>query len=78
MPDKIKIVHEGRGGYVEYDGFRYTIDHVDQGCFCIHFPSGNRHKKLQAHFDALTAFAESREPKWYVGTRSKRFSRDES
>ena len=68
MSDEIKVVHEGRGGYVELEGRRYTIDHVEGGCFCIHFPNGHRHKSLQDHFVRLTAFAESRDPKWYVGS----------
>ncbi len=28
MSDKIKVVREGRGGYVEYQNLRYTIDHL--------------------------------------------------
>lgn len=67
MTHHIIVVHEGRGGYVELDGYRYTIDHVEAGCFCIHFPSGNRHKALEGHRSKLIAFAESRDPKWYVG-----------
>ncbi|MEZ5986112.1 MAG: hypothetical protein R3B94_09190 [Hyphomonas sp.] len=78
MSEEIKIVHEGRAGYVELEGYQYTIDHVEAGCFCIHFPSGNRHKDLQDHFDRLTAFAETRDPKWYVGGNTKRFNASKS
>lgn len=67
MSDTVKIVHHGRGGYVELDGVRYTIDHVAGGVFCIHFPAGNTHAKLAEHRGELTAFAESRDPQWYVG-----------
>ena len=67
MSDSVKVVHEGRGGYVELDGFRYTIDHVEGGVFCIQFPSGNKHTRLALHRVELTVFAESRDPKWYVG-----------
>lgn len=63
---KIKVVHEGRGGYVELESIRYVIDHVAEGSFCIHFRNGHRQKDLQKHFDALTAFAEDQEPKWCV------------
>lgn len=66
MSHEIKIVHEGRGGYVELDGYCYTIDHVAEGRFCIHFPSGNKHGSLQNHFERLKAFADSRSPKWYL------------
>ena len=69
MSDTVKVVHHGRGGYVEYQGFQYTIDHVAEGCFCVHFPSGNSHKHLDVHLNVLRAFADNREPKWYVGTR---------
>nr|WP_321440584.1 hypothetical protein [uncultured Hyphomonas sp.] len=68
MSDKITVVHEGRGGYVEYQNVRYTIDHVGEGCFCIHFPDGKKHKDLKIHQRALTAYAESHDPKWYVGS----------
>ena len=36
----IKTVHEGRGGYVELEGVRYTIDHIAEGCFFIPSFSG--------------------------------------
>lgn len=67
MADEIKTVHEGRGGYVEFEGIRYTIDHVAEGSFCIHFPRGKARKDRQRHFEALTAFAESKSPKWSIG-----------
>ena len=67
MADEIRIVHQGRGGYVVFEGIRYTIDHVAEGSFCIHFPSGKARKDRQRHFEALTAFAESKTPKWYIG-----------
>jgi hypothetical protein len=65
----MKVVHEGRGGYIELEGVRYNIEHIEVSCFAIHFPCGNRHKFLQSHLDQLTAFAESREPRWYVENR---------
>lgn len=70
---KIKVVHEGRGGYLVLNGSRYPIDHVAGGSFEIHFPAGNRHRNLQAHLEALHAFAESREPKWSIDNRSRKF-----
>lgn len=61
MTEDIKTVHEGRGGYVEFEGVRYTIDHVAEGCFCIHFPAGKARKDRQRHYDVLTAsFRRSR------------------
>lgn len=74
----ITVVHEGRGGYVELDGARYPIDHVAEGCFCIHFPAGNRHANLQAHLEALNAFAEARSPKWYIENRSRKYTLPEA
>ncbi|MEQ9586463.1 MAG: hypothetical protein RJS97_00575 [Parvibaculaceae bacterium] len=53
MTEDIKTVHEGRGGYVEPEGVRYTIDHVAEGCFCIHFPSGKARKERQRHSDMV-------------------------
>ena len=66
MIDKIKKVHQGRGGYLEYDGAQYIIEHVESGSFVIHFPSGNKHDQLQIHFCVLTRFAANQDPKWYV------------
>ena len=78
MTDTIKTVHEGRGGYVELEGVRYTIDHVAEGCFCIHFPSGKVREQRQRHHDILTAFAESKDPKWYVGQWVSRAGKDDA
>jgi hypothetical protein len=69
----INVTHQGRGGFVEYQGYKYGIEHINEGHFCISFPSGNSHKDLQAHLDFLTAFAESRNPKWYVENRSRKY-----
>ena len=73
MDSPIVIVHEGRGGYIEIDGYHYCIEHIGDGRFCIHFPSQNRHSKLQQHLDAMTHLALSQDPTWYVENRTKRY-----
>ncbi len=72
-PADIKLVHNGRSGYVEYAGQQYVIEQVGAGHFCIHFPSGNRHNKLQQHLDALRTFARAQTPEWYVENSSRNY-----
>jgi len=72
MPAEPKILHEGRGGYIELDGLRYAIEHVADGRFCIHFPSGNRSKKCDAHFATLTALCRANPEKWSIEQRNRR------
>lgn len=67
----MNLVHQGRGGYLEIDGYRYPITLEQGGHFCIVFPAGHRHNKLQAHLDALTAMAANKQPCWYLENRSK-------
>ncbi len=69
-PGDPRIVHEGRGGYVEIDGRRYAIELVEGGSFVIHFPCSNRHTKLAAHREILHRLAEER--RWYVEDRSRK------
>lgn len=38
----VRVVHEGRGGYVEVGGRRYAIEHVGGGRFCIHLVGKGR------------------------------------
>jgi hypothetical protein len=68
----MRVVHEGRGGYVEFDDVRYPIEHVEGGCFAIHFPAGHRHAKVSAHRHALEALAQSDPAKWSLEDRSQR------
>jgi hypothetical protein len=66
MVSDVRIIHEGRGGYIEIDGRRYPIELVEGGQFAIHFPRGRRARGLaedRAQLDALVA----REPeKWAI------------
>ena len=71
--NNVKVNHEGRSGYVEYEGHKYTIENISEGHFCIHFPDGNRHSELQGHFDVLTEFAANQEPKWAVDNKSRKY-----
>jgi hypothetical protein len=53
-----RIVHQGRGGYIEIDGERYAIEHVEGGRFCIHVPNG------AAHLDALQLLVDQDPMTW--------------
>ena len=66
----VRVQHAGRGGHVCVDGTDYFIEHIDQGSFVIHFPSGNTPAR-QSHLDALHRYANRQEPKWFVENRSK-------
>jgi len=70
---EINVVHQGRGGYVECEGKQYPIELFERGHFSISFPAGNRHARLQEHLDTLKAFAASRDPKWAIENRSKKY-----
>jgi hypothetical protein len=58
----VTVVHEGRGGYVEVDGRRYAIEHIEGGRFCIQRPS--RHASDR---EALEALCRSEPEKWSLG-----------
>ena len=62
----VTVVHEGRGGYVEVDGRRYLIEHVEGGHFDIHVPSGHRTKKRASDLEALEALCRSEPEKWSI------------
>jgi hypothetical protein len=67
----VRVIHQGRGGYIEIDGYHYPIELVHGGSFIVHFPAGHRHKALQAHLDAITALAVLRDPPWHIDNRSR-------
>lgn len=56
----MRIVHEGRGGYIELDDARYPIEHVAAGCFVIHAPA----RAPGAHREALQALVRAEPQKW--------------
>lgn len=66
----LKIVHEGRGGYIEVGGFRYGIELFDGGKFAIHFPCGNRSVKRFDHLRALNALCRN-DPTWAIENHSR-------
>ena len=66
----LTIVHEGRGGYIDMDGCRYPIEHIEGGRFCIHFPSGQRHAHRDAHLLALQQRVLAEPEKWALEDRS--------
>lgn len=75
MPESsggMRIVHEGRGGYIEIDGKRYVIEHVEGGRFCIHYPSGHRHANRGAHLHALLRLVAEEPTKWEIDDRTRR------
>jgi hypothetical protein len=53
-----RIVHQGRGGYIEIDGARYAIEHVGGGRFCIEVPSD------AAHLEALQRLVDQDPMTW--------------
>ena len=62
----VTVVHEGRGGYVEVEGRRYAIEHVEGGRFCIYVPSGHRARKRASDLEALEALCKSEPGKWSI------------
>jgi hypothetical protein len=62
----VTVVHEGRGGYVEVDGRRYVIEHVEGGHFCIHVTSGRRTRQRASDLEALEALRKSEPEKWSI------------
>lgn len=66
----MRIVYEGRGGYIEIDGKRYIIEHVEGGRFCIHYPSGHRHAKRGADLEQLLRLVRDEPAKWTIDDRT--------
>jgi len=67
----LTIVHEGRGGYIDIDGSRYPIEHIEGGRFCIHFPAGQRHPRRESHLLALQQRVLAEPARWLLENRSK-------
>jgi len=67
-----RVVHQGRGGYVEVEGTRYPIEHIEGGAFSVSFPGKNRHRRLAQHLEALEALARAEPGKWAIERRGKR------
>jgi hypothetical protein len=66
---KPRVVHEGRGGYIALEDARYPIDHVEGGCFAIHFPAGHRARAPQdEHLAALIDLCEREPERWTLET----------
>lgn len=63
----MRIVHEGRGGYVELDDVRYPIELMEGGRFCVYF-SG----KQAPHLAALEQLALEQPDRWAVEHRKRR------
>jgi hypothetical protein len=68
----MRIVHEGRGGYIEIDGRRYCIEHTEGGRFCIHFPSGHRHATRPADLEQLRELVRAEPAHWELDDRTRR------
>ena len=65
MPN-LRIVHEGRGGYIEIDGVRYAIEHVEGGRFSIHVLRNPRHAKQADHLAVLSELARGDPSRWQL------------
>lgn len=61
--DQITVVHEGRGGYVEVEGYRYPIALEEGGRFTIFF--SGRGRKAE-HLPLLEQFCQAQNPPWAV------------
>jgi hypothetical protein len=72
-----QIVHEGRGGYIAIAECRYVIEHVQDGQFCIYFPSGNRPRDRDLHLAALEQLCRDEPAKWRIVRRDRRARRDQ-
>lgn len=68
---EVEIVHEGRGGYVEVDGRRYAIEHIEDGRFLIHYPSGHRTRMRAADLERLEALAKREPDRWSIERRDR-------
>ena len=62
----LQVVHEGRGGHIAIGVHRYAIEHIEGGCFAIHFPGGQRHARLTAHRNLIEALVKSDPAKWHL------------
>ena len=71
----LRIVHEGRGGYIELGGHRYLIEHVEGGRFFIHYPSGNRSPSRDGHLATLEALCAAEPEKWRIERHDRRRER---
>jgi hypothetical protein len=60
----MRIVHEGRGGYIELDNRRYPIEHIEGGRFAIHYTAGKRPN--HEHLSALQRLVDTEPGKWAV------------
>jgi hypothetical protein len=67
----MRIVHEGRGGYIEIDGRRYVIEHVEAGRFCIHYPSGHRAEGRAKDLEQLSALVRNDPDTWAIKDSSR-------
>jgi hypothetical protein len=65
----LRVVHEGRGGYVELDERRYPIELVEGGRFCIHFSGHPRDPQRARHLAALEQLVRDEPQKWAIERR---------
>jgi hypothetical protein len=65
----MRIVHEGRGGYIEIDDARYPIEHVGEGRFDIHVSRHKRDAARERHLRELEAFVAKEPDRWSIAKR---------
>jgi hypothetical protein len=65
----MRIVHEGRGGYIELDDRRYPIEHVEGGHFTIHYIAGKH--SVAEHLAALERLVDAEPDKWALETKRR-------
>ena len=69
--ESIRVVHEGRSGYVEIEGERYPIELGEGGGFSIHVRSIRDRAKRAAHRAVLEALVASEPTKWALESRRR-------
>jgi hypothetical protein len=68
--EPMKVVHQGRGGYIQIDATRYDIEHIEGGRFSIRFHGCN-----DEHRRAIEALIASEPDKWWLDRPSGERSR---
>lgn len=67
----MRVVHEGRGGYVEIEERRYPIEMAEGGRFCIHFSGAGRNESWQQDLAALEELVRQEPEKWAIERRTR-------
>lgn len=67
----MRVVHQGRGGYIEIEDRRYPIEMGEGGRFSIHFSQPPRRRTAEADLAALEALVQQFPEKWALERRRR-------